>query len=375
MVLTSKEVDELLKQIKLIVALRLFPVNYMEEKEKFFHSSTYNPVYQYKVWSDLNYDVCKTISTIERVADVSPAISQFYLNIIANILVTYELAQVIGDNEKFTALALQKYGKADEETISFVDTFLRAYRKEELHTERSLDRILYFDEIKDIFTGFLSDLGLTGWRVFEASSLHENDIRVGHTKIKMHKNITRTTTLLKKSIVHEIGTHVLRRYNGEQNILPVIGKHNTADYLDTEEGLALYNEELFDVLSSTALLKRVLLAWGIHNGVNMTFRELYMFFIEKVDPETAFHFVYRIKRGLTDTAMPGIYAKDLAYIRGYVKVKALIANDPSAYTKLYAGKITLKQIEWVEKGILHMPVLPLNKDQFLELFEKYNLTA
>lgn len=53
-----------------------------------------------------------------------------------------------------------------------------------------------------------------------------------------------------------------------------------------------------------------------------------------------------------DTHDRGIYSKDVVYFRGFRMVRKKLEENPRLYNELYAGKITFKQCEWVEDGLI-----------------------
>ena len=52
---------------------------------------------------------------------------------------------------------------------------------------------------------------------------------------------------IKRLIVHEVGTHVLRTINGEQCGFPALGKAGVPSYLDIEEALNDFDLSFLDI--------------------------------------------------------------------------------------------------------------------------------
>ena len=102
----------------------------------------------------------------------------------------------------------------------------------------------------------------------------------------------------------------------------------------------------------------------------MSFRQLYNVLLGSFSKPGAFDIAYRVKRGLSDTSYPGIYAKDVVYFRGFRKVMKKLEEDPTLYQKLYSGKITFKQCEWVEEGLIPKAGKIPTKNDWLEIFKK-----
>ena len=119
--------------------------------------------------------------------------------------------------------------------------------------------------------------------------------------------------------------------------------------------------------------KRQALVYAITNGEQMTFRELYNCLLGIFPKYAAFDLVYRVKRGLADTAKPGIYTKDIVYFRGFRRVKNSLEKDNSLYNKLYSGKISLKQVSWVEEGLIPKAKIVPSKEMWTKIFKKAGL--
>jgi hypothetical protein len=84
----------------------------------------------------------------------------------------------------------------------------------------------------------------------------------------------------------------------------------------------------------------------------------------------AFNTVYRVKRGLNDTAYSGLYTKDIVYFRGFRKILRKLEKDPSLYELLYAGKIDFKQCKWVREGLIPRAKNVPDKEAWEKIFKK-----
>ncbi|MBP6976154.1 hypothetical protein KBB42_00970, partial [Candidatus Dojkabacteria bacterium] len=61
------------------------------------------------------------------------------------------------------------------------------------------------------------------------------------------------------------------------------------------------------------------------------------------------------------------------YFRGFRKVKKALEKDKSLYEKLYAGKIDIKQCEWVDDGLIPKPKMVPSKEQWRDIFKKVGI--
>lgn len=76
----------------------------------------------------------------------------------------------------------------------------------------------------------------------------------------------------------------------------------------------------------------------------MSFVEMYNDLIPLIDnPKRRWKFVLRIKRGMTDTSLPGGLYKDQVYLEGAVNI--LRERHSIDFRSLYAGKISLDDLK------------------------------
>ncbi len=374
-----EEVSSLLDQLRIPTALVFTPINLEEEKKKFFDSDKYNPIFKYRGVSNRNDDILKQLSGIEEISDVDPRISSFYIDLISSKKEANELIKAVGDNDAVTEISSSRFGLPSDKLFRNSCRVLRGnvsnYNLIEVKRKGEAEDLLNYDEISEIFKSIFSILNLNDWEVAESLNIAKNSVKVGIKKkqILVDKNIVRSKLKLKKTIIHEVGTHVLRAVNGLNSGFPALGNATLPEYLDVEEGLATWNESNMGFLTENWLRKKVALAYAIYIGEKMTFRELYNCLYAILPKLSAFSTTYRVKRGLSDTSKHGIYAKDVVYFRGFRKVSARLAKNPSLYNMLYSGKITFKQCEWVEDGLIPKATNIPTKEEWLSIFKKVGL--
>lgn len=370
-----QEVTQLLNQLKLPTAMVFTPVNLVSEKKKFFSSDTYNPVFQYKVVKNNNDDIFKKLLHVEEIVDVDPRISDFYIELISSKKQANDLMHAVGNNELVTDISYNRYGKPSATLFRNACRVLRGKMKTyDVVKTRNIDRgdTLDYDEIEKAFKVVFEELGLEGWGVSGSKNIPKNVVKVGikSKKIFVDPNIERTKYKLRKTIVHEVGTHVFRAINGKKSGFEALGKPNLPTYLDVEEGLSTWNERNLGLLTDEWLIKKAALVYALYIGEDLTFRQLHNSMLGVLPKYGAFNTVYRVKRGLSDTAYSGLYTKDIAYFRGFRKVLRKLEKDPSLHELLYAGKIDFKQCKWVREGLIPKPKNVPDKDRWEEIFKK-----
>jgi hypothetical protein len=372
--ISLSEVTSLLDSLKIPTALVFTPTNLDSEKKKFFDSDKYNPEFRYRIVKNNNESIFKQLLSVKDISDVDPRISQFYIDLINAKKEASDLMHAVGYNDAVTEISLNRYKKPSPRLFRNACRVLRGnvdkYNLADSKTKRG--EILKYDEIVNVFNIVFEELGLEGWSVNQSINIAKNEVKVGvkRKEILMDSKIERSQFKLRKTLVHEVGTHVLRAYNGLNSGFDALSKPNLPSYLDIEEGLATWNEYDMGLLTEDWLKKKAALVWAIYIGQDMSFRELYNAMLGVLPKKSAFDIVYRVKRGLEDTSEPGIYTKDAAYFRGFRKVLNKLENDPTLYSKLYAGKIDFKQCLWVDEGLIKKPLIVPTKEVWKNIFKK-----
>jgi len=168
-------------------------------------------------------------------------------------------------------------------------------------------------------------------------------------EIRINPNERFTTLDLKRLKVHEIGTHYMRYYNGKQYI-PKILKSGASNYIETEEGLAAYMEELMDVSSKAQIYIYAGRVIGTYYALRKSFYEVFQILKKYGFKDSdAFAITYRAKRNLCDTSQKGGFTKDYVYFSGYHKVKNYAKNND--IRDLFIGKIKIRDVKILNKFI------------------------
>lgn len=372
------EVSLLLSSLKIPIGLVFTPINLREEKEKFFNSDTYNPQFIYKRIKNNNGEVFKKLSSIKEISDVDPRISDFFIQLIESKKDSNNLMSAVGNNELVSEISYKKYGKPTPLLFRNSARVLRGkvdkYSIVKYPVIKDGD-FLSYKEVEEIFNKVFLEFKLDGWKVQQSANIHKNGVKVGikSNSILIDPNIKRSKFKLKKTLIHEVGTHVFRSVNGSNSGFSVLSNANLPSYLDIEEGLATWNESNMGLLTLGWLKEKAAMTWAIYIGEVLTFRQLYNCLLGVLPKKTAFDVTYRVKRGLGDTGYPGIYCKDVVYFRGFRKVKKALEKDKSLYEKLYAGKIDLTQCEWVDDGLIPKAKMVPSKEEWLQVFKKVGI--
>ena len=375
--MTLQEVTALLEQLRLPTALVFTPLNLESEKKKFFDSDTYEPYFKYRIVKNDNEKILDKLSKVELISDVDPRISKFYIDLITSKAQANDLMYAVGNNQKVTEISKDRFGMPSPILFRNATRVLRGVVKN-YHLAKNPPKtkdLLEYDDIVKIFDEVFNGLGLEGWKVERSINISKNGMKIGvkRKQVLVNEEIQRSKFALRKSIVHEVGTHVLRSVNGKNTGFTALGNANLPAYLDVEEGLATWNESEMGVLTEDGLKKKAAYVYAIKIGENMSFRQLYNALLGSLPKYSAFNIVYRVKRGLADTAKPGIYTKDIVYFRGFRKVLKKLGEDKSLYPLLYAGKIDFKQCDWVREGLIPKAKIVPSKEMWNKIFTKVGI--
>jgi len=185
--------------------------------------------------------------------------------------------------------------------------------------------------IKKFFEDKLEALGVAGWKViigdpgqFLAVSIaHEHhEIRIPYEKSVEEKE-------LQGLAEHEIGTHIVRRTNGELSPLGLLGT-GLDQYLSAEEGFATYREQIITGMNHIIGIPTVAIGLAIGvGGIQRGFRETYSAFIsmflaassienneerERAAKDMAWNRTVRIFRGTTCNTPGAVFLRDKVYL-------------------------------------------------------------
>lgn len=167
--------------------------------------------------------------------------------------------------------------------------------------------------------------------------------------ININPNVRFTTLDLERLKVHEIGVHYMRYYNGNNSGIKIL-ESGTSNYIETEEGLAAYSEELKGLSSSAVMYiyagRVIATYYTLKNSFYTVFKILKSFGFKDED---AFAITYRAKRNLKDTSQKGGFTKDYVYFKGYKNIKKYVKHHD--IKDLFIGKIKIEDRKLLKKYI------------------------
>ena len=323
------------------------PINGEEEKKKFFEAieqgSIYNPQLQFK-----KKRVDKNIIQTLRLADISLkndyyGIKKLYKEKIEQKIHELSYFRLWGKEESTTHVIKAK-GKPTKTLVNQAKEFCRNYERQTIKFTRLSPK-----EVGDELKKEVKKLTGNTIKVRYQPLFNKMNINAAQNLITINKNEEFKSIEVERLKVHEIGTHYLRYYNGDLSDIKIL-RTGTANYIEIEEGLAAYMEELKGVATDAQMYIYAGRVIATHYSLTHSFYEIFSILKQyNFKDSDAYAITLRAKRNLKDTSLPGGFTKDYVYFSGYQKVKEYAKNN--SLKKLFIGKIKLEDLELLEDFI------------------------
>jgi uncharacterized protein (TIGR02421 family) len=348
-IIRYKELDDKVASFKrkINVLMNITPRNKNGELDKqmnlFFKGDIQKPKFVYRKLKKNHKQIKKELESL----DVPDGFfKEIYEKKINEMILENEIILNRGKRKNLRKINRKLYGYPENRIINYANKILDVIGAHES------DRVVESIELKEELEKDLREYGLKGWRVeFSdkwATTVYPDSIKPKISVCKKRKFSLMDKTRLK---IHEIGVHVLRSANGNEQPLRIFS-YGLSDYLCSEEGLASFLEEVTGNIDHETLRNyagRIIAVKSVADGEKFrkTFDRLkdYGF-----GDEAAWNLTVRVHRG-------GGYWKDQVYLKGYrqiedffgkeIKFEELIKEDN--FKILYSGKIGLNDIEFVKK--------------------------
>lgn len=348
------EIDQKLVQIdsKIKLLYHLRPVNLESEKTKFFKDFNTNPKFEYP---DLKFDPLELIDELNKIELDDSPLGEIFEEKKAEILKKIELLESI-DEENFTNLSIDLFGKPTEEDVSICDKHLKDLKIKSLIKESANLSAL---DAKTIFEEVFQKYKLTNWKVKIKEGIVADCVAGKHNTLFVKNNAHFSNSRLKSLIIHEIETHILTAENGKNQPYEIFNR-GLANYLITQEGLAIYNVEKQNEKAFKENYKPYLNVTAINQAIQGSFVETFENLLKYgITMEEAFRSALKAKRGFCDTSKKGAFTKDYLYYNGHRMIKQFIENNGDI-KELYIGKINIKDLGKIKliNGIVKAKNLP-----------------
>lgn len=336
-------------KIKLLYYLR--PVNLEAEKNKFFENSYYNPQFEYP---RLGFDSVEFTDKLNKIETDNSVLGKIFEAKKQELFDKMALLDSI-DEDDFTNFSKKLFSAPNLEEFKECEKALKEINKIKPE-ETTYDSISSAEKFKEIFKKY----GLKNWEAKIKENMVADCVAGKNNRLFIKANAKFTKQRMEALIVHEIETHILTAENGKAQPYEIFNR-GMANYLITQEGLAMYNVEKQTNIPFVKNLKASAHVIAIYTALYASFSEVYRKLLEYgLTKDEAFRSALKAKRGYSNTAKPGAFTKDYLYYKGYYEIKDFVEKGGDL-RDLYIGKINVKDIDLIKKipGIVGPKLLPV----------------
>ncbi len=331
---------EIDRHIKLLAYVN--PRNIKEQKDLFFEHSGYTPRFSYRDLENLNLQTFK--NDLSRIPVVDHELYPLYERKIKEIQSRISLLENRGGSD-YTHFSEEVFGKVSRHIYQEALKFL----KKNMPIEHDNSPILETKPAVEILRKFMDEKKLKHWNI---KYLEEAVVDMQVTKkesVLVRKKSTYHKNRLEALLVHEIGTHVFRFENGKRQPLEIMAQ-GTANYLTTEEGLAVWNQNQLGLNLGDKYLTPALQIVTIHMAKRLGFRDLFEYLQSTFDvsDELAWKLCLKSKRGFVDSDSKGAFTKDAIYFIGNREIEKFVKRG-GLIEELYLGKIAISELRIIKK--------------------------
>ncbi|MBI4137457.1 DUF1704 domain-containing protein [Candidatus Roizmanbacteria bacterium] len=294
------------------------PINYYEEREKFFSSNDYNPQFRYRKipLGTLEKQINGLKRQLASLAAPSELESYIY-SLIDTLSAGLRAKEHIGTAD-FSAYIERVF---PVRTSKLDDLITLAQHIRFAPTEKA--RLLSAHEMRDYFQNYIDQHPHLKHIRVRVDTVNDHTIRVGSKRLTIGAAVKRLETNVKRLIIHEIESHLIQRINIKQQKNPLLRLRTHYNRELYSEGMAVYNEIASGTITESAFLTYYLRAKAVAMR-EKSFAEMYEVLFPTMGAHKAFLTAYRVKRGMSDTGKPGGYPKDALYLLGYREVEQFI---------------------------------------------------
>lgn len=336
MIITPETIasDKAIMKIASSYKSQVSPIN-IAQITKYISLSTPNSILGFSYQKEM-FDIEDIRAKFSEIQLPSKPLKKLYQEKISESIQKFELAQAVG-TEDFAEKSQKVYGFPSKKLISTAYDLL-SLEKGPIQKKISLI------EAKQILKEELSNLGLP-WKVQSRKMLSYANVQPAKSTVTLCSTHRFSERNIKRLAVHEIGTHSVRSMNAR--LQPLLIFRNFPHYIETEEGLAAFNEEITGYLFNDTIRKYAGRVVAVEYAQEHTLKETYKFLQKYFPNPQALNIAIRVKRGLPNTDTIGAFTKDYVYLKGFLDVRKYLQREPLKH--LYYGKISLPWIDLVKK--------------------------
>jgi hypothetical protein len=324
------------------------PINFSEERTRFFEhfeeKEPYNPVFNYSDKLTVrDYEDIKDSLKKERNTDL--VINEFlrvYMDVV-DMMIAWKQSNY----ENLSIISGKIFGSTTEFDISQT---IREYKKLNILTHESME--VYNDEhIGKKFLEEFKKRKLKGWFVeYDEASGGNVSIYESDKKVVIKTGAVETRLGLECVMSHELDGHAIQAFNAMSSKRY---RKWLMSYLGTEkqyEGYATFvvinNLSISHIISE--LIYNFILIIATARAQTSSFYETFQVIYKLCrDKNFSFSAACKAKRGFQDTAQPGCFQKENAYVLGALEIIKLIEESKDNYYSLSRGCFPLSASRFI----------------------------
>ncbi len=351
-----RAIDKFLSQAdeELLLLRHVKPMNLAEERAAAEKDELYNPVFRYAPVPD---QVAEIESRLLSLSLGDDPLALLFKKKRRELLQRISLIRSRGDARRFTEASSALFGLPTSVLLASASAMLKSREACELPSPPS--DMLEAHAAALLFEQTLEEYGLHDWKV----AVKEETVArmtVGGTTMTLRDGALFPRRIIPALIAHELETHVLTGENGQHQPYTLF-RRGFANYLDTQEGMAIYNQNRFLSPYNDKRYGPVRNILGLAFALEHSFAETRAYLERELDyePSKALTKAIDFKRGLHDTSDAGAFTKSVVYFRGLRAVEQYLKGGGDM-ARLYIGKIALEDLDILEKipGIKAPLILP-----------------
>ena len=310
------------------------PINEKEQKQAFMEGQR-NPRFVYK---EIGYNPKDTEKKLQSLIIPYGIFKPIFEKKRRHVLLENHLIDCRGKPTIVQAASRILYGVPNLELVNYAKDLLK--RTED---EKPQEKTVLAHQVKGKLERALLGEGLDNW-VVEFSDKYETNVLPAEGRITLCKDRVFSRREVDKLISHEIGGHCVRAANGYNQPLTIFAT-GFPGYLTTEEGLAIFCQEITGNDSSNSQRSRASLTLAVDSVCHeLDFRDTFDRLRDHgLGENKAWRMALRAHRS-------GGYIKDHVYLDGIRKIGKFIEKGGDV-RELYVGKVGLDDLPFVGRLI------------------------
>ena len=327
---------------KLLILKYLTPTNIVEQKQIFIEKrGDYIPSFEYQ---EIDLDLDALYAEIRAIEIPDIPLWEIYVRKQEEVVDKIRFLRAFRDQntEDMTLYSKKIFWDIEEE--NFLKSKDVIASRDNIREE---EEILTYGDIKDYMKKFNHIYNIKV-KIIEAESAARFTMK-GDT-LMFRKWATVWKREMRSIIAHEIEGHYLRKVNGRKSDFSILAR-GTAKYIETDEGIAIYNQNRFvsdrDRKYYSIFERYYFVQYALKHSYRRLIKHLAEFYDD--DYERVFTFMLRLKRGFEDPSKEGAFMKDTVYVNGFYSVSRYIEQWWSL-KDLYIWKVHLNDLNLISSS-------------------------